>query len=82
MYRKYYSFNDMPQPVRHQQNSEPKPQVPAVCDEQSKPAVKNDGLLSKFEKDDLILAAVLLALIMDDCEDKLLIAAIGALLLF
>ena len=35
-----------------------------------------------FEKDDIILMAVLLTLIMNGCEDKLLLIALGALLLF
>lgn len=39
------------------------------------------GILAGFERDDLILAAILLVLVLDGCNDKLLLAAIGFLLL-
>ncbi len=79
MYRKYYSYNDMPKPVPH---SPAKPPI-EVCEKSS--AVKKEdkshtGILSRLESDDMILIAVLLILFLDNCDDKLLIAAIAFLL--
>lgn len=81
MYRKYYSYNDMPKPIvdkksgelslRHEDKPCPAP----------KPEQKKEGFLSGIPNDDLILAAVLLILLIDGCEDKLLLAAIGFILL-
>lgn len=68
MYRKYYSCNDMPEPILP-----PKP--PA-----KKPPPKGGGAPAGFEKDDLILGAILLVLLLDGCNDKLLLAALGFLL--
>lgn len=69
----------MPQPI--------KPQKPPmeVVEKKHTPEVvkvKTDSFLSKFQKDDLILVAVLVALLLEDCEDKMLIAVIAGLLLF
>ena len=85
MYRKYYSYNDMPRPVKPlpvpvqntpctQDKKEEKP-----CGEQS--LLKKGGILGNMSNDDIILAVVLFILLMDGCEDKLLLAAIGFLLL-
>lgn len=40
------------------------------------------GFLRGIENDDLILAAVLLVLLMDECDDWLLLAVIAGLLFF
>ena len=37
-------------------------------------------LLSKFEKDDYILAGIILVLVMEGCDDYILLAALGYLL--
>lgn len=42
---------------------------------------RKDKFPMKIEKDDLILAGVLVVLLMNDCDDWLLIAVIGGLLL-
>ncbi len=70
MYRKFYSYNDMP-----------------VVKTPSSPAtVKNSVPVSKkteksffpgLENDDLILLAVFFILIMDNCEDRLLLLALA-----
>ena len=49
---------------------------------QKKPAPENKrqestGLLSGLETDDIILLVVFLILIMDNCDDKLLLLALG-----
>lgn len=61
-------MNDMPQRVR--KNPVPQKEVKEE---------KKSSLLGgmQLETDDLILAAILLALIADECEDKLLILALG-----
>ena len=38
---------------------------------------KDSGFLSKLENDDIILIAIALLLLADDCDDKLLIIAIA-----
>lgn len=85
MYRKYYSYNDMPVPVKdgNVQKTE------TVCkdvevEKKSANAIgtkKNGGILSGIANDDIILLVVILALLMDGCEDKLLLAAIAFVLL-
>ena len=86
MYRKYYSYNDMPEPIKPSKPINiPKPQPPKLEKQKEiipEPQKKNPNFLSRFEKDDLILAAVLLVLLMDECDDWLLIAVIGGLLFF
>lgn len=88
MYRKYYSYNDMPHPVKPL--PVPGAQTPCTSDkndcnpcktDNSSPQHKQGGILGNLSNDDLILAAVLIILLMDGCEDKLLLAAIGFLLL-
>ncbi len=73
MYRKYYSYNDMPKPLPVQTAAEVK-EITSIKNE-----VKNK-LIPSIEKDDVILIAVLLTLILNGCDDKLLIIAVAALL--
>ncbi len=78
MYRKYYSYNDMPKPI-----------LPVPVDKTAEKAEKLEKVTKEvkkplglpFEKDDLILIAVLFTLILNGCDDKLLIIAIAALLI-
>ena len=81
MYRKYYSYNDMPKPVLHEQTRQltPQPEPRNL----SKPPSNNGTkvFFKNLETDDLLLIAVLLILFLDDCEDKMLIAAVAFLLL-
>lgn len=77
MYRTY-SYNDMPQPVRHRREDKPKPLPPAPPQKHEE---KKDGFLGgifdSFETDDIILIVVALVLLIDDCDDKLLLLAIA-----
>lgn len=91
MYRTY-SYNDMPRPVTRQREEEKKPAPPRHenerhekhekherherCDEKKKGGFL-DGIFGNMEADDIILLIVVLALIMDDCDDKLLLLALG-----
>ena len=73
MYRRYYSVNDMPQLVnKDYQKPKEKP-----CNEIHTIQQKDNGILSKLENDDIILIAIALLLLADDCDDKLLIIAIA-----
>lgn len=71
MYRKYYSYSDMPEPVYPN------------CPEENPPIHKKQEIgkekkfLGRFENDDIILAAVLIMLFANDCDDKLLLLAIA-----
>lgn len=72
MYRKFYSYNDMPV-IKTPPAPMPEKKCPAVQDK------KKDGvggILSNLENDDIILLVVFLLLIMDDCEDRLLLLAL------
>lgn len=86
MYRKYYSYNDMPRPMKPLpapvQNAPcaPEKKDEKPCGAEHSPQ-KKGGILGNLSNDDIILAVVLLILFMDGCEDKLLLAAIGFLLL-
>lgn len=70
----------MPQKIDN--SSEHKPQISAPEHKKTE-SKKNfnifeDGkLFGKFETDDIILIAVVLILLADDCDDKLLLLAIG-----
>lgn len=68
MYRKYYSYNDMPAPAfKNNENKNP----PA-------PIHNNDKkTFGKLETDDIILAVVALMLFTNDCDDKLLLLALA-----
>lgn len=90
MYKKYYSYNDMPVPVKretprteeHTEKKECTPQTPSGCavhKETNRGA--HGGLLANIETDDIILIAVILALLLDGCEDRLLLGAIAFVLL-
>ena len=78
MYRRYYSINDMPQMLTRE-DREKRPQK--SCEEihiEKKPKPKEEkGILSKLETDDIILIAIALLLLADDCDDKMLLIAIA-----
>ena len=73
MYRRYYSVNDMPQLV-NKDYQKPKEKS---SNEIHTIKQKDSGFLSKLENDDIILIAIALLLLADDCDDKLLIIAIA-----
>lgn len=77
MYKKYYSYNDMPKPIFNKpeecKNTEiiSKSNEHTICKKE-----QNNGIFGKFETDDIILAAVIVMLLANDCDDKLLLLAI------
>lgn len=81
MYRSY-SVSNMPTPIPYREK--PKEEVKRECNPPSpKPPEKpsKGGLLENIKTDDIILIIVVLALILDDCDDKLLLAALGFIFL-
>ena len=77
MYRKYYSYNDMPvvSKPKVQENNEEKQLVTKPCDSKiSKPV---SGIFGNLEKDDLILLIVIFVLLADNCDDSLLLIALA-----
>ena len=88
MYRTY-SYNDMPIPVQRRNEDMRKPMPPPKkeieCKEEKieKKCEKNDngGILSGIGTDDLILIVVALVLLIDDCDDKLLLIALAFIFL-
>lgn len=78
MYRSY-SYNDMPKPIMHTYEKKP---IKNECKEDNQKPIKkkeekNDSFLANLETDDIILLIVILALILDDCDDKILLIALG-----
>ena len=71
MYRNFYSYNDMPV----MRNTPEAPTVKQPTAELEKK--ENAGVLQKLETDDLILIAVVAILLMNNCDDKLLLLAIA-----
>ena len=73
MYRKYYSMNDMPQVVK---KTEPCKEntLPKKCEEKC----ETKKVFGNFELDDVILGIVILAILLDDGDDTLLLLALFA----
>ena len=88
-------YNNMPSPVRQRQEIQPEKESKAVVTEgreenKTKKPVKeqNDAKCGKqsvlpdnLETDDLVLLIVAFVLLMDGCDDKLLLAAIAFIFL-
>ena len=74
MYRKYYSMNDMPKMVPKRE------MVPQKCDEKKCEHERKDTqkVFGNFELDDVILGIVILAILLDDADDTLLLLALFA----
>jgi hypothetical protein len=88
MYRKYYSYNDMPVPIKKEtERGGDKEQIKCADSEKpcaepcEKPCTGGGGFLENLAADDIILIAVIAALLLDGCDDKLLLAAIAFVLL-
>lgn len=83
MYRNFYSYNDMPKPPElHREEKKESPPLPSKIHKEkdnNKPfsILENGKILGKFELDDVILIVVALLLFADDCDDTLLLLAIG-----
>ena len=81
MYRRYYSYSDMPQMVVHN-GEKPKKQEPKK--EECKPTCppsNNNKILGRFEVDDVILGIVILSLLLDDGDDSVLLLALAIIFL-
>ncbi len=81
MYRRYYSYNDMPQILKHDEEK------PAVLPQKKEPCEKpcpppqGNKLFGNFETDDIILGVVILALLLDGNDDKILLLALAVIFL-
>lgn len=82
MYRRYYSYNDMPQIITHNEEERKKPEKKQVQkkEEVCKPA-QNNKIFGNFELDDIILGIVILALLIDDGDDSVLLLALAVIFL-
>lgn len=81
MYRRCYSVNDMPQIITDCKENKQECSAPAKKPnkniEEELGIIKEGKFLGKFEIDDIILIAILVILLVDDCDDKLLFFAIA-----
>lgn len=78
---KSFSMNDMPQMVRKDEKMEQikEKSVSSIHNktiEEKAGIIKDGKLLGKFELDDIILIAIIIILVNDNCDDKLLLLAI------
>lgn len=88
MYRKYYSYNDMPTvrpaplekagtPAAPPAPAPPSEQVPALGERTAEKRADTGGILGGAATDDIILGAIIFALLNDGCDDKLLLLALA-----
>lgn len=75
MYRRYYSYNDMPQIVRR--NEHEREEKRERCE--NTPAKKQG--LAGLATDDIILGIIILAILLDDGNDNILLLALAAIFL-
>lgn len=74
MYRKYYSYSDMPQLVPKKETDVHKESECIV----KKEKIQDSGkLFGKFEADDVLLAVIIVALLFDDGADDMLLLALA-----
>lgn len=78
MYRRYYSYNDMPQVIK---KNECKPEKREEKCESERHCEENKKHLGKLEIDDIILAVVIFAILLDDGDDNILLLALAAIFL-
>ena len=81
MYRRYYSYNDMPQMVVHNQEERKKPEKKQEPKKEECKPCQNNKILGNFELDDIILGVVILALLLDDGDDSVLLLALAVIFL-
>ena len=78
MYRKYYSYSDMPQLIRRQETEEERVHNEKKQEQKCMQQTQESGkLFGKFEIDDVILAVIILSLLLDDGDDSLLLIALA-----
>ena len=81
MYRRYYSYSDMPQMIVHNgEKPKNKEQKKDECKPECPPC-NNNKILGKFEVDDVILGVVILSLLLDDGDDSILLLALALIFL-
>ncbi len=73
MYRRYYSMNDMPQMVKKSE-----PVAEKLLPQKREQNCENKKIFGNFELDDVILGIVILAILLDDGDDTLLLLALFA----
>lgn len=86
MYRRYYSYNDMPQITSRcekkeevHKREEKKEECRNECREVKK--CESGKLFGRFELDDVILGVIILAILLDDGDDGLLLLALAFIFL-
>lgn len=79
MYRRYYSVNNMPQINTHDKKKECEEKKPCedVHIEKRNQNTDIKSFFKNLETDDIILIAIAILLLADDCDDKMLLLAIG-----
>lgn len=81
MYRRYYSYSDMPQMIVHNgEKPKEREQKKENCKTECVPNC-NNKIFGKFEADDIILGVVILALLLDDGDDSILLLALAIIFL-
>ncbi len=78
MYRRYYKYND-PAPGQRRTPPQPQPPAPPPKPQSSLPSLAQD-FLSGMEKDDLILAGLLLLLLLGEDKENIDLPLAAALL--
>lgn len=78
MYRRYYSYNDMPVPVRSETKPDP---VKNSVSKKEPQRMKKKSIINDFKLDDIIILAVIFILLIDDCDDILLLGALAFIFL-
>ena len=81
MYRRYYSYNDMPQILKHTEEVKKTEPPKDDCCEKPCPPPQGNKLFGNFETDDIILGIVILALLLDGNDDKILLLALAVIFL-
>ena len=76
---KSYSYNNMPRAIT--EKSPPQKPTEAHDEHNEKPDKKKESFLDNLEADDIILIIVIAALLLEDCNDKLLLIALAFIFL-
>ena len=74
MYRKYYSYSDMPQLVP---KKEPEIHKETQCLPSQDKNREDNKLFGRFETDDVLLAVIIVALLFDEGADSTLLLALA-----
>ena len=82
MYQRYYDgygdVNAVQTPEEPIQNETFSNEI-CVADNEIQIAKKNDGILGSLKLDDILLIGILIVMLSDDCDDKLMLIIIGFL---